>query len=58
LRLNLALSLLLVVHTSLYRCVQTGIWVERGGAVDFASAFNVEVWNIIRDRNDQLRSEN
>ena len=54
LRLKLILCLLLVVRALLYRCVQTYIRVDDGSAVDFAPPFNVEGWNIIRNRDDHL----
>jgi len=55
--LKLILRLLLIVHASLYRCVHAGVRIECGSAVDAATSFNIKLWNIVRDGDDQLRSE-
>jgi hypothetical protein len=54
--LKLISRLLFIVHATFDRFVQT--YIETScGTVDFAPPFNVESWDIVRNRNDQLRSE-
>lgn len=54
--LKLIPRLLLVSNATFDRFIQTNI-KTRSGIVDFAAPFNVKLWNILRDRSEQLRSK-